>query len=80
MRALTEVVPVSAPMVNVTGTGFVVPVKLARSARRKERVAQCARRKDHRLQAHAIDDPREGEKPTGLLEGAGRDVVVKVPA
>jgi hypothetical protein len=30
--ALTEVVPLSLPMVNVTGTGFVVPVKLARCA------------------------------------------------
>jgi hypothetical protein len=29
MAAVTETVPVSAPMVSVTGTGFTVPVKLA---------------------------------------------------
>jgi hypothetical protein len=29
MTAVTEVVPLSSPMVNVTGTGFTVPVKLA---------------------------------------------------
>jgi hypothetical protein len=29
MRALAEVVPLSSPMVRITGTGFLVPVKLA---------------------------------------------------
>ena len=43
-------------------------------------VLQGARGPDLRLQAHAIDHPRKGERPVQLLrEGAGGKVVEKVP-
>jgi hypothetical protein len=37
MWGVTEIMPLSSPMVSATGTGFVVPVKLARSDRDSER-------------------------------------------
>jgi hypothetical protein len=58
-------------MVGITGTGFVVPVKLAPLRLRMERVSQNAGGFDQRLQALAIDHPLKGERPIlAVPEGA----------
>jgi hypothetical protein len=55
--------------VRITGTGFVVPVKLSSI----ECVAQATRGLDQHFQVHAADHPFEAETPIVLFEGAGQD-------
>ena len=61
-------------MVGITGTGFVVPVKLGPLRLRMERVSQSAGGFDKRLQALATDHPLKGERPILVFpEGARWD-------
>ena len=71
---MTEVAPLSPPMVRVTYAGSGVPVRLVFTALACKPIAQGARGRDQHLQFNAIDHPREDELALGgFHEGAGRD-------
>jgi len=79
MAALIEIMPLSSPMVSITGTGFVVPVKLARcaAATNAYRSVPVGRISTYTLTPPIT--PTKVNNPPVFLKEPGGMVVVKVP-
>jgi hypothetical protein len=70
---LTEIMPLLAPMLSITGTGSWFQSSSRAPPPQGTRSARCPSKKDQRLHIHATDDPRKSEQWAVLREGAGRD-------
>ena len=82
--ALTEVVPLSSPMVSITGTGFLVPAKLASRASAPNAYRSVPVRLISASSLTPLMTPSKLKNPGSFsslrfLKEPGGTVVVKVP-
>jgi len=79
MSALTEAVPLSSPMVSVTGTGLVVPVKLACRAFASNAYRSVPVGLISAFKFTPLITPSKVNNPPFFLKEPGGRVVVKGP-